>query len=174
MKYFSGRGINVKPHSGFTLIELLVVIAIIGLLASVVMANLNSARAKARDARRRADMKELYKALELYYDTNGAYPSTGNAWIGNCASYGSYGTSGASGYIPNLAPTYIPTLPLDPKYNGSSGCYLYNSNGVEYKLLAHYTVESICPVPSSDAFWDPVRNGQCTFQISTSGARSTY
>lgn len=168
------RDARAQRRRGFTLIELLVVIAIIGLLASVVMASLNGVRAKGRDAKRRADMKEIYKALELYYDTNGSYPSTGNGWWGNCASYGGYGTSGPSGYIPNLAPTYIPALPLDPKYVGTHGCYLYNSNGADYKLLAHFTVETLCPVPSSDPFWDPPRNGQCTFQISTPGARNTY
>ena len=166
--------IDMKTKTrGFTLIELLVVIAIIGLLASVVMASLNSARAKARDARRRADLRQVATALEMYYDTNNAYPSTGGVWYGNCGSYGSYGTSGASGYIPNLAPTYMSVLPLDPKYNGSGGCYLYNSNGTDYKLLAHQTTESVCPVSSSDTFWDPIRNGQCTFQVSTAGARSS-
>ncbi len=61
---------------GFTLIELLVVIAIIGILSSVVLASLNSARQKGRDARRIADIKQLQLALELYYDANGEYPAT--------------------------------------------------------------------------------------------------
>ena len=61
---------RVKRPSGFTLIELLVVISIIGLLASVVLVSLNGARAKARNARRLADIKQLQTALELYYDTN--------------------------------------------------------------------------------------------------------
>ena len=52
---------------GFTLIELLVVIAIIGILASVVLASLNSARKKGRDARRVADIKQVQLALELYF-----------------------------------------------------------------------------------------------------------
>ncbi len=66
-----------NTKKGFTLIELLVVIAIIGILASIVLASLNSARIKSRDARRIADIKQLQIALELYYDANAStYPTT--------------------------------------------------------------------------------------------------
>lgn len=68
---------NRKFLTGFTLIELLVVIAIIGILASVVLASLNDARKKARDARRVADIKQLQLAFELYFDSEGnKYPAS--------------------------------------------------------------------------------------------------
>jgi len=59
--------------AGFTLIELLVVIAIIGILSSVVLASLNSARTKGRDARRMSDLHNIQLALELYYNKYGTY-----------------------------------------------------------------------------------------------------
>ena len=85
-----------KAKAGFTLIELLVVIAIIGILASVVLASLNSARLKSRDARRVADIKQIQLALELYFDEN----------IGSGQGY--------PAVLADLVPAQIPTLPSDP------------------------------------------------------------
>ena len=64
---------NNKP--GFTLIELLVVIAIIGLLSTLSILALNTARARARDAKRISDVKQIQTALEMYYNDTGDYPS---------------------------------------------------------------------------------------------------
>ena len=57
----------------FTLVELLVVVAIIGLLATLSVLALNNARAKARDAKRVADVRQMQTALELYFNDNQAY-----------------------------------------------------------------------------------------------------
>ncbi len=61
--------INFKR--GFTLIELLVVIAIIGILASVVLASLNTARDKGTDAANKSNLNNIRAQAELYYDNNG-------------------------------------------------------------------------------------------------------
>ncbi len=93
-------------QKGFTLIELLVVIAIIGILSSVVLASLNTARQKSRDARRIADIKQLQLALEFYFDSNRAYPAT----LSTAAL---------------VTPGYIAAIPTDPV---GGGAYLYSAH----------------------------------------------
>lgn len=78
----------MTKQKGFTLIELLVVIAIIGILASIVLVSLGGARAKARDARRQSDIRQIVTAQEMYYGDSEAYfAETGTTLAGPIGSY---------------------------------------------------------------------------------------
>lgn len=103
-----------QTKRGFTLIELLVVISIIGLLSSVVLSALNSARSKARDAQRVHDLSELRKALALYYDKNGSYPDTGGVEYSSALSSPSWNSAGNPLYV-LVTQGFLPQLPVDPK-----------------------------------------------------------
>ena len=107
---------KIQGKKGFTLIELLIVVAIIGLLASVVLVGLGGFRARGRDARRIADLRETQNALELYYTRNNAYPAISGAdtW----ASLKTSLTGAGIGVI---------TISNDPL--GSSRTYQYGVSG---------------------------------------------
>lgn len=69
-------------NQGFTLIELLVVIAIIGILSSVVLASLNTARNKGADAAIKSNLANARAEAEIFYDSNSS------SYSGVCASSG--------------------------------------------------------------------------------------
>lgn len=72
--------IRTKANGGFTLIELLVVIAIIGILSSVVLASLNTARNKGADAAIKSNLANARAQAELFYDANS------NSYDGVCGT----------------------------------------------------------------------------------------
>lgn len=116
---------------GFTLIELLVVIAIIGLLSTLSILALNSARARARDAKRISDVKQIQTALEMYYNEMGDYPTTV--------------TSGGS--IAGTSGTYLRVVPTPPTPIDGSTCpsaqpaYTYSHSGSGTGGNASYTIQ---------------------------------
>ena len=109
---------------GFTLIELLVVISIIGLLSSVVLASLNSARIKARDAKRLADMQQLQTALDFYYDKFGTYPAPNSDAGANFC--GGWDATVDGVFVSALsANNFLPGVAKDPKGEAVCGNYAY-------------------------------------------------
>lgn len=115
-----------NKNKGFTLIELLVVIAIIGLLASVVLLALNSARAKSRDAKRLADIRQLASAMELYFNDVNSYPT---AALQNPLPAAGIGA-------PSIAPTYIGLIPTAPS-PADGTCAANGQGGNGYYWIAN-------------------------------------
>lgn len=133
-------------NKGFTLVELLVVIAIIGLLASVTLASLESVRAKARDARRLADLRQMVVALNLFYDDNGRYPTEGAPDNAN----GSI-APGNSGGINTILANYMGETPMDP-IHGTGYYYYYDGAqlcGGEPDLVPVIAIRRLEVLPSN-------------------------
>ena len=119
------------------------------------------------------DLKQLQTALEMYYDDNGSYPLSCQGlglYGGHCPSYGDCDNN----YIVGSLSGYMAQLPIDPKYDTTNQCYLYRSDTVDYKILAHHTMELDCPPIASDhPKYDPVRSAaQCTIAVFSAGGRN--
>ena len=114
----------MKFRRGFTLIELLVVIAIIGILSAVVLTSLNSARDKSRDARRKAELAEIQKAIEMYANDYGHYPCE-NASLCSEQSKNANGEIGEGSGLDTLLAPYMRTIPHDPLGPGNDTYYYY-------------------------------------------------
>jgi len=114
----------MQKHKGFTLIELLVVIAIIGLLSTLAVVSLNSARQKSRDAKRVADVKQIQTALELFFQDQNGYPGeTAASVLGGtnyaCLDATSFTATGCSSPYMGLVPS-APTPPSGNTYTYSA------------------------------------------------------
>ncbi len=109
-------------RKGFTLIELLVVIAIIGILSTIAVVALNTARSKSRDAKRIADVKQMQTALELYFNDQDGYPveAAPGATLGAgnyvCLGTGGWGAAGCAG-------AYMASVPANPGPDGTAYTY---------------------------------------------------
>lgn len=101
---------------GFTLIELLVVISVISLMSTVIMTSLNTARAKARDAQRLQNIRQLKTAIQLYITDQGNPPLPND-----CGFPCPDNVVASVGDLRWALTGYIKTIPPDP----SGATYLY-------------------------------------------------
>jgi general secretion pathway protein G len=113
---------------GFTLIELLIVIAIIGILTALVTTNLSGARSRARDTRRKSDLRSIEQSLRLYYNDAKKFPTDDGSDNISIASWGSPFAVGST--------IYMSSLPKDPISTATSTVtYKYDSLGDDKYLI---------------------------------------
>ena len=111
---------HIRKSSGFTLLELIVVIAIVGLFSALVLVSVTEVRKKARDTKRMQDISQIQRALELYYDQYGVYPTPDFDGCG--------GWDVGNRDLPLLntrLDEFMPNTPEDPYYSGNCIGYRY-------------------------------------------------
>lgn len=113
----------VKRNSGFTLIELLVVMVIIGIVSAIGLNTYNSSQVRARDAKRKTDLKLIASALERYRSQEGTKTYPFPQWA-SCPSASDWSCSNSSvnPWIFGLAPKYLAKMPQDPKQESGAPC----------------------------------------------------
>lgn len=124
---------------GFTLIELLIVIAIVGILTALITTNLQGARARARDARRKSDLQTIYQSLRLYYNDARGFPagdSTTSYQLKGCGTIAIPTDCNWGSQFATDTTSYMSALPLDPSSTSSSPVsYQYYSTDSDTFLL---------------------------------------
>lgn len=166
---------------GFTIIELLVVIAIIGLLSAVVLAALNTARAKARNAARQSDIHQIYLALTQYNIDKNTFPvitgaaclgvPTGtNCWTGYGVNGGGYANIPGNTALNTVLAPYLPNIPTDPlPTRGIGDAYVYytgagdiHCNGTDTIMGTWIAWEPDTLSPTTDAQCAPGKVACCS------------
>lgn len=136
---------GLHKKKGFTLLELLIVVVIIGILLLLVLPNLISGPARARDARRKADLREISNGLEQYYNDNSSYPAALNSL-----------TAGAA--------PYVKSVPNDPK-TGTG--YTYNPAPSGGPTYTSYTLQTVLEY-ENDKDIKPNSNNSRTYEVTSS------
>lgn len=161
---------------GFTLIELLVVIAIIGILATLTLNSLGSARSKARDAVRKSNLAQIRTALEQYNSDSGSYPpaSGGEVWKAN------YQINGSAPYAAMETLTranLLTVVMIPPQTNNPQDQYAYRTNATDttFALCTSSGPTALAPTAAASQYVlearleAPLTVGNIVWQVKSTG-----
>lgn len=173
-KKIMNQELRVK-NKGFTLIELVVSMAIIAILAAAGLSSFTTSQIKGRDGRRKSDLTQFSRALELYYNDYGQYPTGTNGLIMSCGGTCSGACNWGGGPFcssRNTATIYMQTLPKDP--SSTSRQYYYSSpDGTTYALYSWLENNNDAAIitPAVTADCDAGAGTGCSYGISSSNTK---
>ena len=127
-----------RSSKGFTLIELLVVIAIIGLLSTLAVVALNSARQRSRDAKRVSDIRQIQTALELAFSEVNNYPTAASpTTLGTASTDVLCNNAGSAAFqadTTGCTTIYMGLVPTNPTPNGADYSYTSATGSGTYSI----------------------------------------
>jgi len=136
---------------GFTLVELMIVITVIAILAAIAVASFTRVQKQARDTKRKADVRALQTALQVYFTEKGAYPISASPTIITTPLN-----------VLTTPTAYISTLPTAPGgTTGTNVSYMYiSSDGTKYGLCNQMEVNyTNGGVVGATMWWANTANG---------------
>jgi len=139
---------KIDKINGFTLIELLIVMAIIGVLVIVSIGSFQSSQIRTRDTRRKNDLEQIGRALEIYYNDKGQYPDNSTDFkLNACEDLGSGPTTCDWGeeWSDENGTIYTVDLPADQNVGFN---YYYLSDGSYYQLYARLENDEDGAIPT--------------------------
>jgi general secretion pathway protein G len=116
-----------RQTGGFTLLELVIAMAIMAVLAVGLWSNFSTSIVKGRDSRRKQDMENISRAIELYYQDNNAYPLEADFNV----LWGQPFVNATDNTV-----IYMAKVPQDPSSPSRTYCYESDGNGSYFRLLA--------------------------------------
>lgn len=159
-------------RSGITIVEILIAIVVLGILMTIGYVSYRGVERQAQNVQRQSDIKIVEAELEAYaIRHDGQYPATTANAVANWKTIDvrtdlkCFNGSSQIDWVPELSPIpqSIPNTGAATGVDGSSGCYLYASNGTHFVLSAWNMVAS----PHTDPVFYR-RLGFRTFQTATS------
>jgi len=125
----------MRKGKGFTLVELLIVIAIVGILASIILASMQSSRNRAKDSAIIQSLRDLRSVAELHYNENYTYVGVCNSADNTITDTGNFGR--LEGYVNENIGTGVLTCNDDLSgyaviadlHNGNCWCVDYQGAG---------------------------------------------
>jgi prepilin-type N-terminal cleavage/methylation domain-containing protein len=156
------RDSSIIVQQGFTFIELLVVIAIIGILASIILASLATARSKGVDATVKSDLSGIASQMEIFNQSGSA------GYHGGCSAVGNATPPGALTMLTGAAAQTGATI----QENAAGAYNLVTCNDAQGQWAAQAPLHD--SVSGSPDFFCVDSNGKATTTKTAFASASTY
>jgi type II secretion system protein G len=166
---------NTTTFRGFTLIELMIVIVILGVLVTMISGAFVTSQKKSRDLRRKSDLNQVSRAMQMYNNDFGSYPLSDTGRIMGCTDGTTLCTPG--NVWSTTTTTYMVQLPQE---SNSGNAYYYDSpDGKTFQMYAYLEnkddpdIPKVAGVNKTYAGTNCGAAGACNYGISSSNISVT-